>query len=124
MPKISSRQGKKFRFNKKNEKKSQPYMRREPMSNDDFATKLERSFVELVAERARRRGFRKGAFAHQLWPEASLKAAASRWTAMRGTAAHTGKPQGVSISDAQRMAEVLGEELSYLLAVAKENARK
>ena len=94
------------------------------MSDDIFAVKLERSFVELVAARAERRGFRKGAFAHQLWPDVSLKAAASRWTAMRGTAAHTGKPQGVTIADAQRMAEVLGEDLSYLLAVAKENARK
>ena len=94
------------------------------MSSEHFSAKIERSFVELVAERAERRGFRKGEFAHQLWPEVSLKAAASRWTAMRGTAAHTGKPQGVTISDAHRMAEVLGEDLSYLLAVAKENARK
>ncbi len=94
------------------------------MNDDDFAVKLERFFVELVAERAERRGFRKGEFAHQLWPEVSLKAAASRWTAMRGKAAHTGKPQSVSIADAQRMADVLGEDLSYLLAVAKENARR
>jgi hypothetical protein len=94
------------------------------MSNDNFAKKIERAFVELVAARAERRGFRKAAFAHQLWPNVSLKAAASRWSAMRGTAAHTGKPQGVTIEDAHRMAEVLGEDLSYLLAVAKENARK
>lgn len=43
---------------------------------------------------------------------------------MRNQASNTGKPQGVQISDAQRMAEVLGEDLSYLMAVAKEEARK
>ena len=43
---------------------------------------------------------------------------------MRSKASNTGKPQGVLISDAQRMAEVLGEDLSYLLAVAKEQARQ
>lgn len=94
------------------------------MSKNSFAMKLERSFVELVAERAEAKGYRKGVFAALLWPEATPKAAASRWTAMRSKATHTGKPQGVTIADAQRMGDVLGEDLSYLLAVAKENARK
>lgn len=89
-----------------------------------FAQKLERAFVELVHSRAERRNFGKGEFAAQVWPDASPKAAASRWSAMRGKATHTGKPQGVQIADAQRMAEVLGEDLSYLLAVAKENASR
>ncbi len=31
--------------------------------------------------------------------------------------------QGVLLSDAQQMAETLGEELSFLIAIAKENAR-
>ena len=94
------------------------------MDKDSLATKMERCFVELVAERAEIQGFRKGEFAQRVWPETSLKAASSRWTAMRGVAAHTGKPQGVTISDAQRMAEALGEDVSYLLAIAKDNARK
>lgn len=94
------------------------------MSEQDFAMKLERSFVELVADRAEKKGFRKSEFAAQLWPETNAKAAASRWTQIRGKATHTGKPQSVSIADAQRMADVLGEDLSYLLAVAKENARR
>jgi hypothetical protein len=94
------------------------------MKDIDFAHKLERSFVELVAARAESRGFRKGEFAAKLWPNVNAKAAASRWTAIRGRATHTGKPQVVAVADAQRMADVLGEDLSYLLAVAKENARK
>jgi hypothetical protein len=91
---------------------------------DDFAILLERSFVELVAERAYARGWRKGEFAKMVWPDAPAKAAAAKWSAMRGKATNTGKPQGVLISDAQRMAEILGEDLTYLLAVAKENARR
>lgn len=89
-----------------------------------FAQKLERAFVELVDNRAEARNFGKGEFAATVWPDVAPKAAASRWSAMRGKATNTGKPQGVLISDAQSMADVLGEDLSYLLAVAKENARK
>lgn len=92
--------------------------------NMPFAQKLERAFVDLVASRADARNFGKGEFAAQVWPDVPPKAAASRWSAIRGKASNTGKPQGVLIADAQSMADVLGEDLSYLLAVAKENARK
>lgn len=88
------------------------------------AMALERAFVELVAKRVKDRGIKKGEFAAQVWPEDSPKAAAARWTAIRSKASKTGKPQGVLISDAQRMADVLGEDLSYLMAVAKEQARE
>ena len=76
----------------------------------------------LVANRVKERGWKKGEFAAKIWPDDTPKAAA-RWTAMRSKASNTGKPQGVQISDAQLMADVLGEDLSYLLAVAKEQAR-
>lgn len=91
------------------------------MSEADFANKVERAFVQLIEERAELR-FKKGEFAAKLWPEMSPKAAASRWTSIRIKASNTGKPQSVSIADAQRMAEVIGKELSYLLAVAAERA--
>jgi hypothetical protein len=93
------------------------------MSVDDFAQRLERAFVELVAERAERKGFKKGEFASRVWPGVSSKTAATRWNSVRSKAFHTGKPQSVPISDAQRMADVLGENLGYLLAVATEKAR-
>lgn len=93
-------------------------------TKNNSATLLERAFVELVAGRVKERGWKKGEFAAMLWPGDTPKAAAARWTAMRSKASNTGKPQGVLISDAQRMAEVLGEDLSYLLAVAKEQARQ
>ena len=92
-------------------------------TENNFAMALERAFVELVAGRGKGRGWKKGEFAAMVWPNDTPKAAAARWTAMRSKASNTGKPQGVQISDAQQMAEVLGEDLSYLLAVAKEQAR-
>ena len=50
------------------------------MNGDHFSQKVERAFVEIVIERAERKGFKKGEFAAQIWPEMSPKAAASRWT--------------------------------------------
>ena len=90
----------------------------------DFAYRLERSFVALVTEYAHAQGWKKGQFAQNVWLHAPAKAAAAKWSAMRGQAAHTGKPQGVLLSDAQQMAETLGEDLSFLIAIAKENARR
>ncbi len=90
---------------------------------EDSAIRLERAFVTLIDARADRRGWGKGEFARMVWPEASPKVAAAKWAAIRGKASHTGKPQGVLVSDAQRMADILQEDLTYLLAVAKENAR-
>lgn len=89
-----------------------------------FAELMERSFVELVDARADTRGWGKAEFASRVWPESQSKSAAGKWAAIRSKASNTGKPQGVLISDAQRMAEVLGEDLTYLLAVAKENAKR
>lgn len=89
----------------------------------DFAEMLERSFVELVDQRADSRGWGKGEFAKKVWPEAHPQSAAGKWAAIRTRATNTGKPQGVLISDAHRMAEALGEDLVFLLSLAKENAR-
>jgi hypothetical protein len=94
------------------------------MAQDDFPTRIEREFVALIAKRAEERGFGKGEFAARMWPWLNPKIAATRWCSMREKAAHTGKPQNVTLADAQRMADALGEELSYLMAVAKENAKK
>lgn len=94
------------------------------MDRDDFPQRLEREFVLLITKRADERGFGKGEFAAKMWPWMSPKIAATRWCSIREKAAHTGKPQIVSLADAQRMADALGEELSYLMAVAKENAKK
>ena len=93
------------------------------MDRDDFPQRLEREFVALVTRRTENRGYRKGEFAAKMWPWMNPKIAATRWCSIREKAAHTGKPQSVSLADAQRMADALGEDLSYLMAVAKENAK-
>ena len=93
-------------------------------TENNFAMLLERAFVDFVVGRVKARGWKKGEFAAMVWPGDTPKAAAARWTAIRSKASNTGKPQGVQISDAQRMAEALGEDLSYLMALAKEQARQ
>jgi hypothetical protein len=90
------------------------------MAKDDFPQRLERAFVELVTERAEQRGMGKMEFAARMWPWMKPKIASTRWTAMRSKSAHTGKPQNVTIADAQRMADALGEELAYFIVLAKE----
>lgn len=92
------------------------------MKGDDFSQKVERAFVEIIIERAEKDDIRKGKFAALVWPEMSPKAAASRWTSVRTRASNTGKPQSVTIADAQRMAAVIGKDLSYLMAIALERA--
>ena len=94
------------------------------MKPDDFPQIIEREFVKLIAAHAEDRGYGKGEFATKMWPWMNPKIAATRWCSIREKAAHTGKPQNVSIAEAHRMADALGEELSYLMAVAKENAKK
>jgi len=94
------------------------------MTQDDFPQRIERAFVELVLRRTEQRGMGKMEFAAKMWPWMKPKIASTRWTAMRSKSAHTGKPQHVTLADAHRMADALGEDLSYLLAVAKENVRQ
>ena len=94
------------------------------MKPDDFPQRIEREFVALIVRHAEERGYAKGEFAAKMWPWMNPKVAATRWCTIRERSAHTGKPQNVSIAEAQRMADALGEELSYLMAVAKENAKK
>ena len=92
------------------------------MNGGDFSRKVERAFIDIVVERVEKKGLKKGEFAALVWPEMTPKTAASRWTAIRLHASNTGKPQVVSIADGQRMASVVGKDLSYLLAIAAERA--
>jgi hypothetical protein len=73
---------------------------------------------------AKAKGLKKVDFSAKVWPETSPKAAYARWTVMRGKADKTDRPQGVLISDAQCMAEVLDEDLAYLLLRAKDRVRQ
>ena len=94
------------------------------MGQDDYPKRFERTFVELVDGRADEKGYGKGEFAARMWPQMNPRTAATRWHVIRAKSAHTGKPQSVTLAEAQCMAEALGEELSYLVAIAKDRARK
>lgn len=90
----------------------------------DDAALLERAFVELVGERLEAHGWKKIDFAARIWPESSRKAASSKWNDIFSRASKTGKPQGLRLSEAQRIAQILGEDLVYLIAVANERNKK
>ena len=92
------------------------------MSKYDFSMKLERTFVEYVDKLADKKSMGKGEFAAKVWPEDTQKAAANRWSAMRNTAANTGKPQGLLVSDAYRISKVLGFNLGLVLALLEDRA--
>ena len=96
----------------------------EKTERDDYPQRVERAFVDIITRRANLRGYGKGEFAAKMWPWMEPKTAATRWCSIREKAVHTGKPQSVSLADAQRMADALGEELSYLMVLAKEEALK
>ncbi len=89
-----------------------------------YSELLMEAFVEVVDETAEAQGFKKSEFAQKVWPESSPRAASSRWQAMRTKVTNTGKPQGVLISDAQRMSDVLKQELPYLFLRASLRARE
>jgi hypothetical protein len=59
-------------------------------------------------------------FAVRVWPDVPKKTAVGKFRLMRNSA--NGKYQNITLTGASRMAEVLGVELSYLLAVAKADA--
>lgn len=90
------------------------------MDRYDFSMRLERDFVEYVDRLADAKGMGKGEFAAKVWPEDSRKAAANRWSAIRNTAANTGKPQGLPVSDAYRISRVLGFNLGLVLTLLED----
>ncbi len=94
------------------------------MAGEDFSQLLERKFVDIVAMRMEEDGYKKGQFAVRVWPELSTNAAATKWAQIRSKTYHTGKPQSVTIADASRMAAALGDDLGYLLSIAKREAEK
>ena len=85
---------------------------------------LEQSFLRLIISRIQERKICFKEFATQVWPELSEATAVGKFREMRHGSWKTGKPQRITISAASRMAQFLGEDLSYLLCVSRENVRK
>lgn len=74
---------------------------------------FERSYVEYALELARKSGMNQSEFAKAIWPLKSDASANTTIIALKGTNSR-GKPQNLRISDAIRMAEILGREFPSL----------
>jgi hypothetical protein len=90
----------------------------------DFNDLMMESFIELAAEMSRAAGFKKGEFAQKLWPQSDPRVAVNRWRWMRSQVKITGKPQGLLVSDAQRIATALNQNLAYMFVLAQDRATK
>ena len=90
----------------------------------EIANLYESCFIETIRELAEAKNFKKGDFAKQVWPESSDKVARNRWERMRTEDGRTGKPVACSLSDAYRMASVLGLQMSYVTVQAEFKAKR
>jgi hypothetical protein len=86
----------------------------------NYADLMERFFIQGILDILEERKINFSEFAVRVWPDAPKKTAVGKFRLMRN--ATGGKFQNISLVAASRMAEVLGMELSYLLAVAKTDA--
>ncbi|MDR1490842.1 MAG: immunity protein [Desulfovibrio sp.] len=87
---------------------------------ENYADLMERFFIQGILAILEERKINFSEFAVRVWPEAPKKTAVGKFRLMRN--ATEGKFQNISLVAASRMAEVLGVELCYLLAVAKADA--
>jgi hypothetical protein len=85
-----------------------------------FSDLIERFFIKGILEALDEKGLNYTEFALRVWPDAPKKTALGRFRLMRNAA--DGKYQHITLTSASRMAEALGMDLSYLLAVAKADA--
>jgi len=81
------------------------------------------SFLEVVNVLRRSKGLKHVDFVAKVWPESPQRSAIVRWHNMRGKVSNTGKPQGVLITDAQRMAQALDTDIAYLFLQASQVAK-
>jgi len=86
----------------------------------NFSDTLERYFIQGVLALLEEKNMNYSEFARRVWPDVPRKTAIGRFRLMRN--ATEGKYQNITLTAASRMAETLGVELSYLLAVAKSDA--
>ena len=89
----------------------------------DFSRRFERAFVELVDRRLEKQGWKKGEFAAKVWPDVDQRSAAVLWSSVC-KAGKNGRPRNVSIAEALRIADVLGEDVGYLFAIARESVKE
>jgi hypothetical protein len=88
----------------------------------NYLEKIERFFIQSILALLEEKGMNYSEFAVRVWPDVPKKTAVGKFRLMRN--ATDGKYQNITITAASRMAETLGVELSYLLAVAKSDASR
>jgi len=86
----------------------------------NFSDTLERHFIKGVLALLEEKNMNYSEFALRVWPDVPKKTAIGKFRLMRN--ATEGKYQNITVTAASRMAEALGADLSYLLAVAKSDA--
>ncbi|MCL2029650.1 MAG: immunity protein [Deltaproteobacteria bacterium] len=90
----------------------------------DINNLMMEAYVEVAAAMAKEQGFKKGEFAQKVWPDSEARVAINRWRNMRTQVKITGKPQGLLVSDANRLALALNKNISYMFILAQELAIK
>jgi hypothetical protein len=80
---------------------------------------IERSFMQIILERMKGQGMNFSEFAVRVWPDLPKKTAITKLRDLREPNPTTGKYQHLSLASAFRMAGALGEEGSYLVALAR-----
>lgn len=90
----------------------------------NFEDKLERAFMQVILDRLGKKKRSFSDFAVEVWPAPTpKKTAVGKFRQLRTPSPVTGRCQSLSLGAAHRMAQALGEELGYLLAVARERIK-
>jgi hypothetical protein len=87
---------------------------------ENYTEKIERFFIRSILALLEEKGINYSEFAVRVWPDVPKKTAVGRFRLMRN--ATDGKYQNITLAAASRMAETLGAEVSFLVAVAKSDA--
>ncbi|GHV49842.1 hypothetical protein FACS1894168_0160 [Deltaproteobacteria bacterium] len=87
---------------------------------ENYTDTIERFFIQSILALLEENGMNYSEFAVRVWPDVPKKTAVGRFRLMRN--ATGGKYQNITLTAASRMAEALGSELSFLMAIAKSDA--
>jgi len=89
----------------------------------NFSDTLERYFIQVVLALLEEKKMSYAKFAMRVWPDVPEKTAIGKFRLMRN-ATEEGKYQNITLTAASRMAETLGADLSFLVAIAKSDAMR
>jgi len=90
----------------------------------DYADLITESYVQIIAELAKRHGIKKGELAQKVWKNYSQVLASRKWQQIRYGSPKTGKPQDLTLADSFRLAEALGQDPAYILLQAQNMAKE